>query len=122
MRLCFKNNLKETLEFTGEIAKIGRERQKNFLAYAERIIRNAMLINYKNPQTARLNPEEKEFLVKFGLLINHVNIPEFAEELEKAQYHIERNANPGILFMDLSMTFTILLLNGKKAAEQNDHQ
>jgi DNA polymerase-3 subunit delta' len=100
------------------MAKIGRERQKNFLAYAERIIRNAMLINYNNPQLARLNEDEKEFVKKFGPFINYVNIPDFATELEKAQYHIERNANPNILFMDLSLTFTILLMSAAKTVKQ----
>lgn len=122
MRSCYKNNLRETLDFTTEISKIGRERQKNFLAYAERIIRNAMLINYNNPQIARLNPDEKDFLIKFGPFINYLNIPGFAEELEKAQHHIDRNANANILFMDLSMTFTVLLLTASKATEKKDHQ
>lgn len=122
MRLCYelstRNRLKETLEFTSELAKIGRERQKNFLAYSERIIRSAMLINYKNPQLARLNPEEQDFIRKFGPYINYLNIPDFTEELEKAQYHIERNANPNILFMDLSLTFTILLMTAAKSVRQ----
>ncbi len=119
MRLCYKNDLAKTLEFVGEIAKLGREKQKNFLAYAERIIRNALLINYKNPHLASLNQEEKDFLVKFGKFINHTNILSFSEELEKAQYHIERNANPNILFMDLSMTITILLLTAEKSATKS---
>ena len=115
MRLCLKNDLAKTLEFVTEISKIGREKQKNFLAYAERTIRNAMLINYKNPHLTSLNQEEKDFLVKFSRFVNHTNISTYSEELEKAQYHIERNANPGILFMDLSMTFTILLLTADKS-------
>jgi DNA polymerase-3 subunit delta' len=115
MRLCYKNDLAKTMEFVGEIAKLGREKQKNFLAYTERIVRNALLINYKNPHLTRLNQEEKEFLVKFGKFINYTNILSFTEELEKAQYHIDRNANPGILFMDLSMSITIFLLTAEKA-------
>ena len=115
MRLCYKNDLARNMEFVGEISKLGREKQKNFLAYAERIIRNALLINYRNPSLARLNQEEKDFMVKFGSFIDHTNIVSFTEELEKAQFHIERNANPGILFMDLSMTITILLLAAEKA-------
>jgi DNA polymerase-3 subunit delta' len=114
MRLCYNNDLSKTLEFVSEISKLGREKQKNFLAYSERIIRNALLISYKNPNLASLNQEEKDFLAKFGKFINHTNILVFSEELEKAQYHIERNANASILFMDLSMTITILLLTGSK--------
>ena len=119
MRLCFKNDLSKTIDFVSEISKLGREKQKNFLAYAERIIRNALLINYKNPALTRLNKEEKDFLVKFSKFINHTNILSFSHELEKAQFHIERNANPGILFMDLSMTITILLLTAESAVTKN---
>jgi DNA polymerase III subunit delta' len=119
MRLCYKNDLKNNMEFIAEIAKIGREKQKNFLAYSERIVRNALLINYKNPHLAKLNKEEKEFMLKFGRFINYTNIVRFTEELEKAQYYIDRNANPSILFMDLSMTITILLLTGEKAVAKS---
>jgi DNA polymerase-3 subunit delta' len=113
------NDWAKVLEFVGEIAKLGREKQKNFLAYAERIVRNALLINYQNPQMTRLNQEEKDFMNRFGIFINHSNILTFTEEFEKAQFHIERNANPSILFMDLSMTITVLLLTARKAAEKN---
>jgi DNA polymerase-3 subunit delta' len=118
MRLCYLNDWANVLDFVSEIAKLGREKQKNFLAYAERIVRNALLINYKNTQLARLNEEEKGFIARFGNFINHTNILTFTEEFEKAQIHIERNANPSILFMDLSMTITVLLLTARKAAEK----
>jgi DNA polymerase-3 subunit delta' len=107
------------LGFVGEIAKLGREKQKNFLAYAERIIRNALLINYKNPHLASLNQEEKDFLAKFSRFITPDNVVSFSEEFEKAQYHIERNANPNILFMDLSMTITIFLLTAEKSVAKS---
>lgn len=119
MRMCYMNNLAETFTFVGELAKLTREKQKNFLAYATRIARNALLINYQMTQLARLNREEQDFLVRFHRFINHTNLPEMTDQLEKAQGHIERNANPSILFMDLSMTMTILLLTAEKAASKN---
>lgn len=119
MRICYSNKLDKTMVFVADLAKVGREKQKNFLMYAERVIRGAFLSNYNNPDLGRLNDEEKEFLIRFGKFINHANIVKFSEELEKAQVHIDRNANPSILFMDLSMTVTILLLTGKKAAESS---
>jgi DNA polymerase-3 subunit delta' len=119
MRLCYQNNLGASMGFVAEMAKLGREKQKNFLAYTERIVRNALLINYNSPHLARLNGEERDFLIKFGRFINYSNIARFNEELEKAQFHIDRNANPTILFMDLSMTITILLLTGEKAVSKN---
>ena len=115
MRLCYLYDAKGIYDFVLEIGKLGREKQKNFLAYAQRIIRNALLINFNNPQLAKLNQEEQEFLVNFGRFINHTNIIQYNEELEKAQLHIERNANPNILFMDISLTFAVLLQAARKA-------
>jgi DNA polymerase III subunit delta' len=109
MRLCYANKIQETLEFVTEISRIGRERQKAFLGYSARIIRHGMLLHYTLPQLTRLNKEEKDFLVKFSRAITNVNILQMASALEDAQYHIERNANASILFMDLSFTMTSLL-------------
>jgi DNA polymerase-3 subunit delta' len=109
MRLCYVNKIQDTYDFVTEMSRIGRERQKAFLGYAARIIRNGMLMHYTLPQLTRLNQEEKDFLVKFSRGITNVNILQMATALEEAQYHIERNANAGILFMDLSFTMTSLL-------------
>ena len=113
MRLCYMNEIQSTLEFVSEISRIGRERQKLFLSYSSRIIRSGMLLHYEVPQLVRLNAEEKEFFAKFRHFITDVNIFEMSRALEEAQYHVERNANPNILFMDLSFTMNSLL---KKAA------
>ena len=46
---------------------------------------------------------------KFATLVNERNIPGIREELETAHYHLERNANPKVLFMDLSYRMMGLL-------------
>lgn len=109
MRLCYANKIDQTLEFVTEISRIGRERQKAFLAYSARIIRNGMLLHYALPQLTRLNQEEQDFFIRFSKGITSINILQMDTSLEEAQYHIERNANPGILFMDLSFTMSGLL-------------
>jgi len=109
MRLCYAGDILKMHDFVSEIARIGRERQKSFLAYSSRIIRNGMLLHYSVPKLTRLNDEEMEFVEKFRHFITHVNILQMAENLDVAQYHIERNANPNILFMDLSFTMAGLL-------------
>lgn len=115
MRLCYMSEVQPIMEFVTEISRIGRERQKLFLSYSARIIRSGLLLHYSVPQLARLNDEEKAFFVKFKHFITHNNIFQMSRALEEAQYHIERNANPNILFMDLSFTMHGLL---KKAASQ----
>lgn len=113
MRVCYMNEIQPIMEFVTGISRIGRERQKLFLSYSSRIIRNGMLLHYSVPHLARLNSEEREFFVKFRHFITDINIYQMSGALEQAQYHIERNANPNILFVDLSFTLSSLL---KKAA------
>jgi DNA polymerase-3 subunit delta' len=109
MRLCYVSDVKETMEFVSELARIGRERQKLFLSYSLRIIHSGMLLHFSVPQLARLNEKEKEFFVKFRSFITRINILQMANALEEAQFHIDRNANPNILFMDLSFKLHSLL-------------
>ena len=50
-----------------------------------------------------------EFISKFSQVLNLSKAEAIAKELEKAQYHIERNANPKILFLDVSLTLVKIL-------------
>ncbi|MCK4407211.1 MAG: DNA polymerase III subunit delta [Bacteroidales bacterium] len=111
MRLCFLNNFIDIHKFVSEIAKTGREKQKSFLAFALKIVREILLINYGNNDLVKLNDEELDFTQKISPYINPANGIRFSEEFNKALFHIERNANPSIVFMDLSITATKLFEN-----------
>ncbi|MCD4791524.1 MAG: DNA polymerase III subunit delta [Bacteroidales bacterium] len=109
MRLCFKNNAAETVGFVSEFAKNSREKHKSFLNYALRIIRESLLINLNTNELVRLNNREADFIKKFHPYINSKNIGLITQELNKSIYHIERNANPNVLFLDLSLKIGKLL-------------
>jgi DNA polymerase-3 subunit delta' len=68
-----------------------------------------MIINYGDPALTKLGKDEQDFVRKFAPFIHSNNIERFTEELNKAYYHMERNANPKILFMDLAFKFNELL-------------
>jgi DNA polymerase-3 subunit delta' len=55
-----------------------------------------------------------KFLKKFSPFINHKNIVQFSEVINDAHYHMERNANPKILMLDVSILFFRLLKTDKK--------
>ncbi|MEI6853840.1 MAG: hypothetical protein WCL06_13420, partial [Bacteroidota bacterium] len=105
LQLCYGVKSEQKLELVkliDEIAKIGREKQKSFFSYALKVIRNSAVINQGDARLVKLEEEEKEFVTKFSNILNSKRIPLLAFELNRAMYHIERNANPKILFMDLS--------------------
>lgn len=109
MRLCFKFRGGELVSLTEDMASLGREKQKQFLGYAQYMIRQCLLLNNQTNELLQINTEEAEFIKNFSPFIHQGNISKLTEELNTAHYHIERNANPKILFMDLSVKINGLL-------------
>lgn len=109
MRASIKFDPKGVLAWIDEISEAGRERQKNFLNYALHIMRESMVVNYADASLVKLGEEEQGFVKKFSPFIHSNNVERFVEELNKAHYHMERNANAKILFMDLAFKFNELL-------------
>ena len=118
MRASIKFNPKAVIDWIDEVNAGGRERQKNFLNYALHIIRESLIINYGDAQLSKLSMEEQDFVKKFAPFIHANNIERFSEELNKAYYHMERNASPKILFMDLAFKFNELLNIPKQELQQ----
>jgi len=109
MRLCYSNNVIEVNTFVTDISKIGREKQKQFLNFALKTTRNCILKNYNNTEMLKLEDDELKFVNNFAPFINPANCMQFSEEFEKSIFHIERNGNPSIIFMDLSLKVIQLL-------------
>lgn len=109
MRASIKFDPKAILVWIDEISEAGRERQKNFLNYALHIMRESMVMNYADASLVKLGEDEQGFVKKFSPFIHSNNVERFVEELNKAHYHMERNANAKILFMDLAFKFNELL-------------
>ena len=79
------------------------------MTYALYLIRQCMLQWQDVPQLIAAFGQEMEFVEKFSALLNVHNADEIRKELETAHMHLERNANPKILFMDLSYQLGTLL-------------
>lgn len=101
MRLALKFDCSKALVWIDENASLGREKQKDFIAYALAVFRDAIMYNFGDKSLVKLSGSEKQFLEKFAPFINLHNYQQLAEEYNSAYYYVERNANPKILFMDL---------------------
>ena len=109
MRACLKLDVIKIMSWVDEAAPIGREKQKNFIKYSLHLIRESLMLSYGNLQLVKLEGEELDFVKKFSPFIHGANCELMMEELNKAFYHIERNANPKMLFLDLSFRINELL-------------
>jgi len=111
MRAAFKGDVPSLITWTDEIAKttFGREKQKQFLTYCLHLVRESLIKNFGKPDLGRTANNEKGFLANFAPFIHGANCMEIINLLNDASYHIERNANPKILFLDVSLKLTKLL-------------
>ncbi|MDH6354341.1 DNA polymerase-3 subunit delta' [Dysgonomonas sp. PH5-45] len=109
MRSSYARKIKEIKNIANELAGIGRERQKNFLIYCQRMVREYFVSNLKQPEMVYLNNEEADFGIRFAPFINERNIIDFSDELALAQKHIEQNVNAKMVFFDLCLKVTMLL-------------
>lgn len=101
MRVCYKKNVMDMISWAEQAASLGKERQKQFLTYAVHMFRQSILKNYTEDQLTRVSGEEDQFLSNFARFITGNNIQDFSKSFNDAVYHIDRNANPKILFTQL---------------------
>ncbi len=94
----------DLITWSDEIAKTGRETQKRFLHYCSHFFRQALLANYKASSLVFFETQTSDFdLSKFAPFVHGRNIEDINSAIEDAIYHIERNGNAKIIFLDLSM-------------------
>lgn len=109
MRMCYGWKVSEMNAWVDEIAELGREKQKAFLVYSLRLVRESFLLNNQQGKLSRLAREESEFCSKFAPFINKNNTARIADELNLAHFHIERNGYGKLVFFDLSLKIMQLL-------------
>jgi DNA polymerase-3 subunit delta' len=103
MRHCYSYKFGELIEMSDKFQTLGRENQKNFLLYALNLFRKVMLFGVDGSLISFLPPAELGFVQNFSKVITGANAGQLAEELNQAHYHIERNANPKMVFVDSSI-------------------
>lgn len=110
MRLSYQRKIREMKQWAETLAAAGRERQKQFLLYAQRMIRENFVYNFGTPSLNYLNEEEQTFSGRFAPFVNERNVIGLMDELEEAQRHIEQNVNARMVFFDLALKTIVLLV------------
>ena len=102
--------IQDLIQWSEQIASLGRETQKKFLHFCIDMFRQAMLLNYQTESLVYMQPKVEKFkLENFAPFVNGNNINDIFKELSDAMYHIERNGNAKIILTDLSIKLTRLI-------------
>ncbi|MBR4046901.1 MAG: DNA polymerase III subunit [Bacteroides sp.] len=112
MRASYARRIQDMRAWSEEMAASGRESGKNFLQYAQRMMRESFISNLRQGEMNYMNKPEQNFTIRFAPFINEQNIIEISEELQLAEKHIEQNVNGKMVFFDLALKLTVLLKKG----------
>lgn len=110
MRLAYQRKIREMKIWSETMASMGRERQKQFLLYCQRMIRENFIYNFHVSSITFLNEEEQNFSSRFAPFVNEQNVIGIMDELSEAQRHIEQNVNARMVFFDFSLKMIVLLV------------
>lgn len=110
MRLSYLRKIKEMHEWSERVSTWGREKQKNFLEYAQRLVRENFVHNFRRPELNYMTRQEADFSKNFARFINERNVFGIMEELSAAQRDIEHNVNPRMVFFDFALKMIVLLI------------
>ncbi|MFD2784208.1 DNA polymerase III subunit [Hymenobacter rubripertinctus] len=109
MRTCYGNKVTEMLSLSDEFQKLGRENQKEFFQYALSLLRKVLLFGLDPQLVPHLPAGEQGFIKGFSPFVTPRNADAITQEINDSHYHIERNANPRMVFIDASLHLAELL-------------
>lgn len=118
MRACYKMlsgnqlNVKDIMQKVEEFAELNKDAQKNLLQYGLGVCRESLLMLAGDEKLLRLSGEKLDFIRGFAkTLQNHKKIEFLYQNLNTAIFHLERNANAKILFLDISLNLGQMMRN-----------
>ncbi len=103
MRLSYNDKHLELIQWADSVASLGRERQKQFLVSALRLLRESYMLNAGMGNISYLWGQERDFCVKFSPFIGNHNIENIVSEIEDALGQISRNGNSSIVFTHFAL-------------------
>ena len=110
MRLAYGRHIKELKQWADTMQSYGREKQKRFLIYLLRLIRENFVYNFGQPDLCYMSQQEEEFSRNFARFVNEDNVLQIYELANRAVRDISQNANAKIVFFDFALQMIVLLM------------
>ncbi len=111
LNAMLKNGPAAQVKFVEEINKLGREKQKQFLRYFNHLLEQSIRIRVLGEENIKQGETEKDFAKRLNKIVSVSQQEAIIEELDKASYYIERNANAKMLFHALTIKLYHIIQN-----------
>jgi DNA polymerase-3 subunit delta' len=110
MRLAYQRKVKDLRKWSDTMAGFGREKQKRFLEYFLRLVRENFMYNFQQEELTYMTQEEENFARNFARFINEANVLSIYDLANKAIRDIGQNANAKIVFFEFTLQMIVLLI------------
>ena len=99
------------VKFVEEVSKLGREKQKQFLRYFNHLLELSIRIKILGVENLPMGENESDFAQRLNKIASVSQQQGIIEELDRAAYYIERNANAKMLFHALTIKLYHIIQN-----------
>ena len=113
LNMLVKKNLAGQVKWIDEMSKQGREKQKQFIKYFTHLLEQAIRLR-SIPSLIVVSDvvnSEQDFALRLNKLCSVPQQEAIINELDKASYYVERNANAKMLFHALSIKLYHIISN-----------
>ena len=110
MRLAYQRRVRDLRKWSETMASFGREKQKRFLQFFLRMLRENFMYNFQQQELVYMTQEEENFAKNFARFINEGNILQLYDLTNLAIRDIGQNANAKIVFFDFALQMIVLLI------------
>ena len=110
MRLAYQRKVRDLRRWSETLAAFGREKQKRFLEYFLRLLRENFMYNFHQQDLCYMTQAEEDFARNFARFVNEANVLPIYDMTNKAIRDIGQNANAKIVFFDFALQMIVLLI------------
>ena len=110
MRLAYQRRVKDLRKWSETMAAFGREKQRRFLTFFLRMLRENFMYNFQQEELTYMTQNEENFGHNFARFINEKNVLQMNDLGNRCLRDIGQNANGKIVFFDFALQMIVLLL------------
>jgi DNA polymerase-3 subunit delta' len=103
LNAIMKNGPVAQVKWIEEMSRHGREKQKQFLRYFNHLLGQAIKMQVMQGANFPIPDDERDFALRLNKMAGLEQQEAMIEEIDRASYYIERNANAKMLFHALTI-------------------